>query len=83
MPARPDSFRKAFHTVGNDDLRRVPPYPGSSNPLDRFLACPCLLQAAFKCRLGCLATILARKLLKDQSGDDPPFCPVVCSGRTD
>ena len=42
-----------------------------------------LLQAAFKFRLGRLASLVIRKLLKYHGWGEPPFRPVVRSGRTD
>src|ERR1700752_1167974 len=74
-------FRKAFHIVGDDDLRRI----GLTYALQVFHATSQLgsrlLQAAFECRLGRLASLFVRELLKHDRREKPPFGLVAGSGR--
>src|SRR5262249_45745418 len=67
------SLRKAFHIVGNDDLRRV----GLAQALQIFEAASqfgsSVLQAGLERRLGRLASLLVRELLKHDGRAKPPL----------
>jgi hypothetical protein len=74
-------FRKAFHIIGNDDLRRA----SFADGLQVFQSTPQLgssvSQTAFKCGLSRLASFFVRELLKHHGRKEPPFRPVIGGGR--
>jgi hypothetical protein len=77
------SFRKAFHIIGNDNLRRVSFADGLQVLQTTSQLGSGVPQASFKRRLGRPASFFVRELLKHHGGEEPPLRPVVGGCRAD